>query len=145
MGATNFERYAFGKTIQEAYNEAREEAEYVTGIVDGTSGDLNSKPGFMEVSIPKGISATKYQRWIETVDEAQNGYGITPKQKEKLLGSIPAQYRDRVINYAKYYTDTEARALAMKLKGKRAQEFRKGAGYTGKKGEVYLFFGWARV
>lgn len=144
MGATNFERCAFGKTIQEAYNKAYEEAEYETGIIDGTSGDLNSKSGFMEVSIPEGISPNKYQRWIEKVDEAQNGYGVTPKQKEKLLGSIPAQYRGRVINYAKYYADTGARALAMKLKGKRAQEFRKSTGYTGKKGDVYLFFGWAR-
>ncbi|EAY28388.1 hypothetical protein [Microscilla marina] len=144
MGATNFERYAFGKTLEEAYRRAYEEAEDFTGMIDGESGDLNSKPGCIEVAIPEGVTPARYLSWIEKADQAFTGYGISQKQKDKLLGSIPDRHQARVFTYANYYADTSAKALAIKMTGRKAQEFRRGTVYAGKPGNVYVFIGCAR-
>lgn len=140
MGATNFERIAFGKTVWEAFKLASNEAEEERGDQDGYSGDLNSKHSYLEVLVPKGVSPKKYYHWIEQVSYILYDH---EKDKKRLMKSIPQIHHSALIRYAKIYDDKWGKALAIEVKGKEAQEFRNLNGLKGKQGKVWRFFGLA--
>lgn len=139
MGATNFQRYGFGKTIKEAFVMAKEEATNEPGHQDGYSGDLNSKNAWEQVLIPKRVNPLKYLRWIETATDSL--YEEEEKAKKRILRKVPAHHQPMVLRYAKIYNDKYGRALGVKIKGKEAAEYRMHNRLKGKRGDVYLFFG----
>jgi hypothetical protein len=50
MGAQNFETTAFGKTIEEAYIHACNEASFENGHQEGYSGDIQTTRGFIVIN-----------------------------------------------------------------------------------------------
>ena len=140
MGAVSFERFGFGKTANEAYKEAREEAESYSGHRDGYSGDLNSKSGFTEVTVPKGTNPAKYAEWIETASET---LWNDAKKHKKIMRKVPVAHHKNTLVYAKIYDDKWGEALCVKITGKAAANYRTRNGLKGKKGDIYLFFGMA--
>jgi hypothetical protein len=56
MGACTFRRVGYGKTAQEAFCSAVQDANMEVGHQDGYSGDINSKHGFIVLDIPEGVN-----------------------------------------------------------------------------------------
>jgi hypothetical protein len=94
MGATNFETTAFGKTVEEAYIHACDEASFEHGHQDGYSGDIQTTRGFILIT-PK----PRRQTWqvVEEYLDLMDG----PVQKWGQCGAIILKGKE-----AKEYRET---------------------------------------
>ena len=54
MGAQMFRTSGQGKTVQEAYRDARDEAAFENGHQEGYSGDIQTCSGYKEVQLKEG-------------------------------------------------------------------------------------------
>jgi hypothetical protein len=71
MGANSFSTAAFGKTPQEAFHAAQDQARYEHGH-GGYTGTIAEKYGFEQVALPKGVTLPSF---LKLLDEAQElGY-----------------------------------------------------------------------
>lgn len=114
MGGVTFETVAFGKTPEEAFNKAREEAREWHGRAP-YSGTIKEKDTFTE--IPK---------------EEYKG-----RDRRKFARELISDGDDRV-------DDKWGPAGAVSLKGtQEGKQYRENNGLKGKHGAVWLFFGWA--
>lgn len=59
MGAVNFSTYAKGKTAREAFESAREEAQYLYGH-GGYTGTIAEKSRFVMIDLPAGKTPNEY-------------------------------------------------------------------------------------
>lgn len=64
MGATQFITHAYGKTIEEAFNTAYEDALWEHGH-GGYTGTIAEKPGFVLVDVPPGVTFTEFVHALE--------------------------------------------------------------------------------
>lgn len=83
MGADTFETHATGRTPQEAYQTAREEARDRNGHRDGYSGDIQTTSGFVMVPVtikPRSRSAARrkavYDAINTIINDGANQFGI---------------------------------------------------------------------
>ena len=114
MGAEAFKRVAFGKTPEEAFSNACDEAREWYGKRPYT-GSIKEKDTFTEIP-----------------EEEYKG-----KDRRKFANELISDGDDRV-------DDKWGPAGAVSLKGtQEAQEYREKNGLVGKHGAVWLFFGWA--
>lgn len=116
MGAVNFETKSFGKTPEEAFKKAVEEAKRMHGS-RGYTGTIAEKSSFTKIDVPKGKTRIKYVRDM-----------VDPRNDE-----VDGTKVD----------DKWGPAGAIKLRGKTARNYRKRYDLEGKHGDVWLFFGWA--
>ena len=66
MGSTPFIRIASGKSPEEAYNNADDEAQSEYSYQNEYSGDLNSKPGFVLARLPEGVDLSTWITALKT-------------------------------------------------------------------------------
>ena len=79
MGACSFRRAASGKDAEEAYNDARLEAQSERGHQGGYSGDLNSKAGYLLVTPPPDVELSQ---WLNILRNCQLPKGFQMHVKE---------------------------------------------------------------
>ncbi|MFC6771261.1 hypothetical protein ACFQDD_06980 [Halorubrum pallidum] len=114
MGADTFTRVAFGKTADEAFSNARKEAEEWHGSRPYT-GSIKEKDSFTK------IPEREYKG----------------KDRRKFAGELIAEGDDRI-------DSKWGPAGAVSLKGtQEASQYRENNNLKGKHGAVWLFFGWA--
>lgn len=113
MGAHRFQTKAFGKTADEAFKEAKEDAEYHHGK-GGYTGTIAEKNSFT------------------VIPESELKHKDRVKYAQKLMDDRD----DRI--YSKW-----GPAGAIRLTGKKARRYREFHDFVGKHGDVWLFFGWA--
>jgi hypothetical protein len=65
MGAEQFRSDGEGRTVEEAFRNAKDQALYDHGH-RGYSGSLADKPGFVEFDLPEGVSAEEAVMVIST-------------------------------------------------------------------------------
>lgn len=111
MGACNFTVKSFGRTIQDAFKNAVDNALYEHGH-DCYNGTISTTDFKCELKDVPRYGTKAYNKYI---DDLLNDW--TRLKKWETVG--------------------------FKLTGKYAQAWRKNNGYSRKKGDVYVFFGWA--
>lgn len=157
MGATFFQTLSFGKTAGEAFAASRQEALYRHGH-DGYTGSIAEKGEFTELTLPARVTPEKVIEWAEYaeeydrhVDEASWNYKAgrerEMKASQKLAAAaerkIPKKHRDLAWKASEIMNDKWGPALCLKVSGKASQELRERWGYKGKRGNFYVFAGWA--
>lgn len=70
MGAINFERTSYGKTLREAYEKACEDATEEVGHQEGYSGDINSTSGVLDKTEEFKRSKKSIRDFVEESFEA---------------------------------------------------------------------------
>ena len=114
MGASTFMTTAFGKTVEEAFAEAAEDAKFRHGQA-GYTGTIAEKSNCTV------IPAAEHKR----------------KQKRKYARDLLAEDDERIVS-------KWGPAGAISLSGtNEAKRYRKNHDLQGKHGDVWLFFGWA--
>ncbi len=68
MGATTFYTIAHGKTPEEAFTKAREDAERIHGH-DGYTGTIVEKSSFKVIPLPKGENPELYAELLIEIDD----------------------------------------------------------------------------
>jgi hypothetical protein len=68
MGACTFEQYGQGKTAQEAFRRARDEAAWEHGH-GGYTGTLAEKHEFVEIPVPEGENASTFANRLMDEDD----------------------------------------------------------------------------
>lgn len=164
MGAHAFFTYAFGKTANDAFRAAVEQAQWDYGH-GGYTGTIAEKRDFVLLPKPstrlstraladcaigdddhyiiwrklkKGEDGNKFASLRCGMDKSGNLYKVVAERK-KLPTSLLLWVKDA----HEAVGDKWGPAGCVEITGKDAQDFRKREGFTGERGKVFLFFGWA--
>ena len=70
MGANSFETTAFGKTANDAFATAKEQAYYDHGH-SGYSGSIAEKDSFIVITLPEGKNPSDYASELMEVDDSR--------------------------------------------------------------------------
>lgn len=135
MGAAQFRNWATGKTPQEAFSTAVNDARYESGH-GGYSGTIAEKHSFHLFTPPPGVAALDFARWVIKSEPSSSG----------LSKEVPAQYARQVLQAAEISDDKYGPAAAVEIKGEELEALKK----TGRQRypipeghRVFYFFGWA--
>lgn len=165
MGATTFETYSLGKTPQEAWNRATEEACYYHGH-GGYTGTVAEKPGFVLFKIPPGSRLTP-EKFVSLMYEMENFISLeylrddlkwarNKTDKRQREAQIRKEERVQAAFWRKHakieaflrraydvYREKWEAAVAIEITGSRAVQIKKSRQRSGTRDRVYLFCGWA--
>ena len=154
MGATDFSAVAFGKTAEEAYHKAVDEALYERGH-GGYTGTIAEKSGFHLFEPPKGLTYARAMKLIEEfttrtykIEGMEWAHDQAKAKREakaarKWMEKLDPTLRSWLVKCHNVSEDKWGPAAAIKITGKEAQELRKREGMQRKKGDFYLFWGLA--
>lgn len=166
MGATTFSTYGYGKTAQDAFRQAVEQAQWDYGH-GGYTGTIAEKHSYVVARVPAGVRCTS-ERFMTLLDEYEDfneteylryrlEHATSAMEKRKLEAQIRKATKrfeswKRKINPALFaqiesvypsYTDKWGPAVAVELSGKELSEMKKRLGLARTQKKVYVFFGWA--
>jgi len=130
MGGTNFTHVVAGKTADDAFRKAQQDAEYDYGH-SGYTGTVAEKPGFRLIEGPVKCRAKS--------DDLVNW--IAESECNENAPAIPKQHRLWASKHVKQYTDKWGAALAIELTGKEKAEWKKLNNLKGTQARVFVFFG----
>jgi hypothetical protein len=157
MGGTDFEDYAFGKTVRDAYDAAVKSAIWEYGH-DPYNGTISTTDGFVEIKCPKGLTSQEFQ-WIAT--DARWGEGL-PTEMPPVRCKFDSEWeRNRYLAYRKTVKKYLALSPSDKALVKKGSDFEKWGpcialelpdkeqrhwraqqpACKGKHGKFYLFYG----
>jgi hypothetical protein len=154
MGANEFGEYSFGKTAEEAFRKAVDQALHMHGH-GGYTGTIAEKTAFELVSLPRGLTYARAMKLIgefgDRIYAIENleWNGEDPKAKRKAkaarvwLEKLDPFIRSFLKRCYKLTDDKWGPALALKVSGKDAKEYRERHQLKGKRGDVYFFSGLA--
>jgi hypothetical protein len=109
MGAEAFQTGAHGKTMDEAFNTAVNDAAYDYGHA-GYTGTIAEKQGYYLIGVPQGFN---HDDMIEGMERAAYGDFITPAW-EAFIKTQGAQEAERA---ASIYNDKWGQCIAMRMQG----------------------------
>lgn len=170
MGATTFQTYGFGKDLQDAFRQAREDAAWEYGH-GGYTGTIAEKPSAVLFALPPRVKPQKYIEWIDMLTEGDTSYikeelarlkrtrakpgqgeamrkrraelAKEIKRAERELAKIPAQFLPDVRRAAGVYEDKWGSAVAFEINGTDGRRLKERHGLKGTRKRVFLFCGWA--
>lgn len=136
MGATTFRITYQGTSMRDAFERAREQAQYEYGH-GGYTGTIAEKPGFVEFNVPPGFTAETFVRWVEQTDVETF---VVPSD-------VPKAYEATVLRAAKLYDDKWGKCVGVELTYGEALELRRKHAASGMPAgdlaRFYIFAGWA--
>jgi hypothetical protein len=149
MGATDFLHYASGRTVQEAFKTARDEALYDYGH-SGYTGTIAEKYEFVEFVPPPRVTADKVYSaaWqaLDTVFDSVAGTNRATASNKAARGKLDQWFGPARAAHLLEIIDTKwGPAAAIKLTDKEAEQFvpRTPTGKRKKNYHAWLFFGLA--
>lgn len=131
MGAARFGNFGFGATPQEAFNSAVSQARYEHGS-GGYSGTIGEKHSFSLLTVPKGIAALDFMRWVRSAETSDD-----------LPPEIPAEHRGAVRRAAEISDDKWGPAAAVEIVGQELEALKKRYNNVPPNARAFYFFGWA--
>lgn len=149
MGAADFTTIATGKTVGEAFNKARRDAQYEFGH-GGYTGTIAEKGDFIEIPVPKGTTA---ERLVAKASEASwaweqarwnEGYKPTAKERAAvryLIDKLGERTYQRFMEAA--HGDKWGPAAALQITGAAAVKWKERLGRKGTHDKVWIFTGYA--
>jgi hypothetical protein len=146
MGACDFTAYATGKTVGEAFDKARRDAQYEYGH-GGYTGSIAEKDGYIEIPVPKGTTA---ERLVAKAAEAswawESGEDYKPTAKERaaikyLTDKLGQRTYERFMEAA--HGDKWGPAAALQIAGAAAVKLKERLGRKGTHDKVFIFTGYA--
>jgi len=159
MGATTFRTIATGRTAEDAYNRACEQAEFEYGH-DPYNGTISTTSGFVSIPKPPRCRATKLASWVFAAQDAHqydrdieyfssNENDLTPWERRELKEArsnvkaawkkVPEQHRELAVRFCTKI-DKFGPAGCIEVTGKEAKSVQRRRGE-----KVFLFFGWAAM
>lgn len=168
MGACDYQTTASGRTLREAYENARAAARAENGHQEGYSGDIQTSCGVREFEVPARCSAHKllayaeaaqqadwYQeqireadqdarRWPEQAQHFAKQKKAAEQGRAKALKRIPERYAPLARQIAGYLDAKCGPAVALQVTGKAATEYKRIHGGSGTRAKVWIFAGTAR-
>jgi hypothetical protein len=82
MGAEQFGTRSSGKTVEEAFEAAREQAFYDYGHA-GYTGTIAEKSSFHEVKLPTGVTAQEFLGWLQGYRAPPEVYNTVTRRYER--------------------------------------------------------------
>lgn len=169
MGGTNFTDVALGRTPEDAYRAACEEARYMHGH-GGYTGTIAEKSGFVQFDLKPRTDPFKVDRLIWDAEQAlwyeqdpdsewthkptaaqrnalkwlrERVTRVTPKPRPRgaFVGYSNPRPRDTVEHLFSVYGDKWGPAVCLEVTGQRATKIKEQHGRKGTRDKVYLFFG----
>ena len=149
MGADHFTDYATGKTVGEAFDKARRDAQYEYGH-GGYTGSIAEKSGYIEIPVPKGTIA---ERLVAKGYEAASAWesakwndGYKPTAKERaavkyLTDKLGERTYERFMEAA--HGDKWGPAAALQITGAAAVKLKERLGRKGTHDKVFILTGYA--
>lgn len=146
MGACGYETIGWGKTLQDAYRHACEQAATENGHQHGYSGDIQTSCGVTELRLPKGMSTSKAitalyarqradwdeqtaqsaradaHRWPDYAGQAMKLAREAERSRARELKKVPEAYQSMFARAAVAIENKCGPALAIELKGKALQD-----------------------
>lgn len=139
MGAAEFETWSLGKTVQEAFTRARDDALYWYGH-GGYTGTIAEKDGYVLVGKLTSQQAghlDRYLRFYEQWDQRTDGRkGRAPK-------GIPASVLPMIQRAYQHWNDKWGPAVAFEVTGSMVSSFKLRSGKKGSHDKLFLFCGLA--
>ena len=115
MGATTFSTIAKGKTVQDAFHQAVEQAQYDHGHA-GYTGTIAEKDGFVLSTPPAGVTAAQWLAWIEAYEPPrtywQNGREVQ-EASARIPDGVPDQHVPALRQAGTAYDDKWGPAVAI--------------------------------
>jgi hypothetical protein len=171
MGATNFQTYAFGKTLGEAFRSAQSDAMYWNGH-GGYTGTIAEKPGAQLIILPPRVTAKRFLDWLYWYEEASYAeyereelaelertraprgqakqhakrkadLRKAIKAAERSLKRIPVEHRALVAEAHNIYDRKWDEALAFEITGSEATKIKAQLGKKGTRLRCFCFCGMA--
>lgn len=130
MGAADFRTIGFGKTAEDAFRQACDDAAWEHGH-GGYTGTIAEKRSFREIKPPTPrTNAIKAANWIACATDSS------------MVKQVPAKHRIWAENFRNAYLDKWGDALAIEVTGKAARDLKERHGLKGRRGvRVFVFFG----
>lgn len=137
MGAADFFTVSLGRTPHQAFDKAREEAQYLYGHA-GYTGTIAEKGEFKFMGQVPTAHWKKVPGWFDR-ETYKRDY-----PKARLPGKpIPTKYRQKVAQLVDTYNDKWGPAICYEVTGEAAKQIRAERGRAGTMDKVYVFCGWA--